>query len=61
MLPLHVGWYLPLPIPSNKVRLPTQTLTSYPTQNSQPTHYPIQILTQKLTTHKEVVSALGAL
>jgi hypothetical protein len=37
MLPLHVGWYLPLPTPSNKIALPTQKLTSYSPQ--------------KLTTH----------
>jgi hypothetical protein len=68
MLPLHVGWYLPLSIPSSKITLPTQKLMSY--------------LTLKLTTHtlpypkthpkthnsqwfgwrwhKEVVSAQGA-
>jgi hypothetical protein len=37
MLPLHVGWCLPLPIPSSKFVLPTRKLTSY--------------LTLKLTTH----------
>jgi hypothetical protein len=37
MLPLHVGWCLPQPIPSSKIVLPTQKLTSY--------------LTLKLTTH----------
>ncbi len=31
MLPLHVGWCLPLPIPSSKIALPTQKLMSYPT------------------------------
>ncbi len=31
MLLLHVGWCLPLPIPSSKISLPTQKLTSYPT------------------------------
>ncbi len=31
MLPLHVGWCLPLPIPSSYIVLPTQKLTSYPT------------------------------
>jgi hypothetical protein len=31
MLPLHVGWCLPLPVPSSKIALPTQKLTSYPT------------------------------
>ncbi len=31
MLPLHVGWCLPLPIPSSNIALPTQKLTSYPT------------------------------
>jgi hypothetical protein len=37
MLLLCVGWYLPLPIPFNKIPLPTQKLRSYPTR--------------KLTTH----------
>jgi hypothetical protein len=37
MLPLHVGWCLPLPIPSSKIAIPTQKLTNY--------------LTLKLTTH----------
>jgi hypothetical protein len=31
MLPLQLGWYLPLPTPSNKIVLPTQKLTSYST------------------------------
>jgi hypothetical protein len=31
MLPLHVGWCLPLPIPSSYITLPAQKLTSYPT------------------------------
>jgi hypothetical protein len=31
MLPLHVGWCLPLPISSSNIVLPTQKLTSYPT------------------------------
>ncbi len=31
MLPLHVGWCLPLPIPSSYIVLPTQKLMSYPT------------------------------
>jgi hypothetical protein len=30
VLPLHVGWCLPLPIPSSNIALPTQKLTSYP-------------------------------
>ncbi len=55
MLPLHVGWCLPLPIPSSKIALPTQkthklpylkthnphaTLPKNLTKNSQPTRYP---------------------
>jgi hypothetical protein len=51
MLPPHVGWCLPLPIPSSKIVLPTQKLTSYPTRNSQPTCYPTQKLNKKLTSH----------
>ncbi len=31
MLPLHVSWCLPLPIPSSKIVLPTQKLRSHPT------------------------------
>ncbi len=31
MLPLHVGWCLPLPVPSSNIALPTQKLMSYPT------------------------------
>ncbi len=31
VLSLHVGWCLPLPIPSSNIVLPTQKLTSYPT------------------------------
>ena len=32
MLPLHVGWYLPLPTHSNKLALTTQKLMRNPTQ-----------------------------
>ncbi len=31
VLSLHVGWCLPLPIPSSNIVLPTPKLTSYPT------------------------------
>ncbi len=31
VLSLHVGWCLPIPIPSSNIVLPTQKLTSYPT------------------------------
>jgi hypothetical protein len=51
MLPLHVGWCLPLPIPSSKIALPTQKLISFLTRNSQPTCYPTQKLNKKLTSH----------
>jgi hypothetical protein len=75
MLPLHVGWYLPLSTPSNKLALTTIPKNSRKTlpKNSQATRYPTLKLTQKLTTHnglfgrrcgggwhKEVVSAQGA-
>jgi hypothetical protein len=62
VLPLHVGWCLPLPIPSSNIALPTQKLTSYSTlkltthtlpypKTQQKTHNPQQptcYFTQKL-------------
>ncbi len=62
VLSLHVGWCLPLPIPSSNIALTTQKLTSYPTlkltthtlpdpNTQQKTHNPQQPIcypTQKL-------------
>jgi hypothetical protein len=51
MLPLHMGWCLPLPIPSSKIALPNQKLTSYPTLKLTTHTIPYQKLNQQLTTH----------
>ncbi len=60
MLPFHVGWCLPLPIPSSKIALPTHKLTIYltPKLTTHMLSYPK--LNEKPTTHKEVVPAQGA-
>ncbi len=61
MLQLHVGWCLPPLIPSSKIVLPTQKLTSYPNLKLT-THMLPYPKTQPKThnPHKEVVSAQGA-
>ncbi len=66
MLLLHVGWCLPLPIPSSKncatypkthelpylkTHNPHATLPKNSTKNSQPTCHPTQKLNKQLTTH----------
>ncbi len=51
MLPLHVGWCLPLPIPSSKIVLPIQKLTSYPTFKLTTHMLPYPKTQQKLTTY----------
>jgi hypothetical protein len=69
MLSVHVGWYLPLPTPSNKLALPTQKLTHYPTQKLTTHMLPYPKTHPKTHNsqwfgrqwHKEVVSAQGAL
>jgi hypothetical protein len=61
MLPLHVGWCLPLPIPSSKIALPIQKTHKLPYLKTHNPHtYSTQKLNEKPTTHKEVVSAQGA-
>ncbi len=51
MLPLHVGWCLPLPISSSFIPLPTQKLTSYPTLKLTTYMLPNPKTQQKLTTN----------
>ncbi len=68
MLPLHVGWCLPLSTPSNKIVLPTPKLTSYCTLKHTTHTLPYPKTHPKTHNsqwfgwrwHKEVVSAQGA-
>ncbi len=68
ILPLHVGWYLPLPTPSNKLMLTTQKLMCNPTQKLTTHTLPYPKTPPKTHNsqwfgqwwHKEVVSAQGA-
>ncbi len=45
---LHVGWCLPLPIPSSNIALPTQKLMSYPNLKLT-THMLLDPKTQQIT------------
>jgi hypothetical protein len=49
MLPLHAGWYLPLPNPFSKIALPTQKLSIYPTLKL--TTHTLPYLTTQQKTH----------
>jgi hypothetical protein len=68
MLPLHVGWYLTLPTPSNKLALANQNLMHHPTQKNHKPHATLPKNSAKTHNsqwlgrrwHKEVVSAQGA-
>jgi hypothetical protein len=47
----YVGWCLPLPIPSSKIALPAQKLTSYLTLKLTTHTLPYPKLNKKLTSH----------